>query len=539
MRHVIVVGSGATGGWVAKEMSEYGFQVLVLEAGQATPTHLPHMEEPEHVPGSDDYAIQRQCRAFNTWTQPYFINDQEHPYTTASGLPFNWIRTNVLGGRTRIWGGQVYRMSEFDFQAADGDSYGVNWPLHYQDLAPYYDRVERFLGVTGTLEQLPQLPDGIFQPAQPLESSIEKLLCRAVEQAGLRLIPARVTEQPDLDSSQPCPHCGKMNQGCHRYTSSVESTLTAALQTGRVEIRTNALVHRIIVNQAGQACGVSVIDKRTGQHYDVHSQLIFLCASALESTRIMLNSRSQQHPHGIGNRNGLLGHYLTVHVYGAYAVGQVRTVHSKGVRQLECTRLLYIPRWQNLTERTHPLFRRGYSYLVAVTPLHLAIPNPPGCFNPRPLPESALHASDRYLVGFYPFGETIPRYDNYVEIDTHGEVDAWGIPVLHIHYRYDNNDYAMAKDMAAMAVGLVHQAGGSIMKAQDKPTEPGLCVHEAGTCRMGTDPKTSVLNAYNQCHEVPNLFVVDGAAFPSLPPQNPTLTMMALAVRACAYANRL
>jgi choline dehydrogenase-like flavoprotein len=429
-------------------------------------------------------------------------------------------------------------MSDFDFQATSTDGCGIDWPLRYQDLAPYYDRVERFLGVTGTIERLPQLPDGIFLPAQPLESDIEVLLRSSAEQSELRLIPARITERPGLDSVQPCPHCGRINQGCHRYTSSVETTLAAALQTGRVELRVNTLVHRIIVNQAGLACGVSVIDKSTGERYDIQGQFIFLCASTLESTRILLNSRSEQHPHGIGNRSGVLGHYLTVHLYGAYVVGQVRVTRADRVQPLRQTRLLYIPRWQNLTQRTHPSFVRGYSYLVAVTPFHLATLNPPGCFNPEPSSANRLLTSDRYLIGFYPFGEAVPRYDNYVEIDRHGGVDAWGIPTLHIHYSYEDSDQAMARDMVTTATGLIRRAGGSIMKAQNYLTEPGLCVHEAGTCRMGRDPKTSVLNAYNQCHEVSNLFVVDGGAFPSLPSQNPTLTMMSLAVRACAYANQ-
>lgn len=531
---VIVVGSGATGGWAAKEMSERGFRVLVLEAGRPLPR-----EAGEHGPlvsSMSAYRVQQRCRVFNRWTQPYFVDDQEQPYTTSLDQPFAWIRTDVLGGRLTLWGGQVYRFSDFDFQAAGRDGNGVDWPIRYRDLAPYYDHVERFLGVSGTPEQLPHLPDGVFQSAPAPESTIEQRLRVTAEGAGLRLIAARVTERPEIDSHRPCPHCGGINRGCHRYTTSVDSTLAAALATGRVDVRTQAAVKQIVINERGRARGVLVTDKSTREEYVVFGRVLFLCASTLESARIMLNSRSAFYPCGIANTSGVLGRYLTVHAYGVSVVGQVRVPPTNDTRPLDRPRLLYMPRWQNLDRSTHPAFPRGYGCVVAVTPLHQASSEPPGCFNPLPQPDRWPTSPGRYIVGLYPFGETIPSYDNYVEIDPDGAVDAWGIPALRIHYRYNATDYAMAADMVSTSSRLLRSMGGALVNVQERLAQPGLCIHEAGTCRMGADPGASVLNGYNQCHDVPQLFVVDGGAFPSLPPQNPTLTMMALTVRACDYA---
>lgn len=538
MHDVIVVGSGATGGWVAKEMSERGFTVLVLEAGRVPATQSESNRSVEDELATEEYHVQRHCRAFNSQTQPYFVNDQEQPYITPPAALFAWIRTNVPGGRTTLWGGQVYRLSDFDFQAASRDGHGSDWPLCYRDLAPHYDHVERFLGLSGTVERLPQLPDGIFQYAPPMESVFEKQLRASCTQAGLSLIAARVAERRAWDDRSPCPHCGRIDQGCHRYINSVESTLPAALSTGLAELRTNMLVERIVVSASGKVRGVLVVDKRTRERSILDCRLLFLCASTLESTRIMLNSRSSCYPNGIGNSSGVLGHYLTVHIYGVNVAGQMRVSQAQVAPALEGTHLLYIPRWQNLVQQTHSHFPRGYSYLVAVTPLHQAVQHQPGCFNPQSISYSRKEANGRAIVSMHAFGETIPCYNNRVEIDPGGRMDVWNVPTLAIHYNYSEADYRMGSDMAATASTLLRRAGAFIMKTQEQVTEPGLCIHESGTCRMGTDPALSVLNAYNQCHDISQLFVVDGSAFPSLPAQNPTLTMMALSVRACDYAQQ-
>jgi len=333
MHDAIVVGSGATGGWVAKELSERGLHTLVLEAGE--PVAPPPSDQP-----AERYAIQQRCRAFNRWTQPYFVDDRKQPYSIARDAPFAWIRTNVVGGRLTLWGGQVYRLSDFDFRAASLDGHGVDWPINYRDLAPYYDQVERFMGVRGAYDGIPHLPDGIFHYVPPLNCAIERRLRAASAQLGTQLIVGRVTERPASNTSQPCPHCGRVDQGCHRYTTNAESTMASAQATGRVDLRTNVQVEQVILDQLGRASGVQLIDRQTRQRSVVRGRLVYLCASTLESTRVMLNSRSVRHPQGLGARSGTLGQFLTVHLYGVAVVGQVRACPQDGEGRLERTRLL-------------------------------------------------------------------------------------------------------------------------------------------------------------------------------------------------------
>jgi len=550
----IIVGSGATGGWAAKELTQKGLTVAVLEAGRKLD---PLKDYTEHTwpyelkfRGFGDQSdmqrtqpIQSKCYACNEYGRQFFVNDLENPYTTPPDKPFYWIRSRQVGGRSIPWGRQTYRLSNYDFKAASHDGYGDDWPISYEELAPYYDKVEEFIGISGSYENLPQLPDSKFLPPMSLTCG-EVVLKKAVDKLGdshRRVIIGRCAiltkpiHQGTPDARAACHWCGHCDRGCttKSYYSSPASTLPAAARTGRMTLIPHAVVSHIVVDkQTGKAKGVHYVDAVTRNHREVFGKVLMLCAGTLESTRIMLNSTSSLHPNGIANSSGALGHYLMDHVGGGGASGSLPMLDSKHLEQDGRANGIYIPRFRNLTTK-HGRFIRGYGFQGgAGQPLWEHAKGIPGFGSELKKKVREYHP---WGIGLGGFGECLARLDNHVRLNK-DVVDAWGIPVLHIEATFGDNERDMVRDMGETAGEMLEAAGVKDIQVSYGPrSTPGILIHEVGTARMGNDRKKSVLNKFNQAHDVNNLFVTDGACYVSSGNQNPTLTMMALTARACDY----
>lgn len=499
---VIVVGSGATGGWASKVLTEHGLEVLLLDAGSRADRpdrsgNLTQVRDELHGTSVDRQPIQSRCYAFGPHTQRAFVDDCDNPYETPAGEPFTWIRMRAIGGRLLSWGGVALRMSDRQFKAATLDGSGVDWPISYADLRPYYDEVERFIGVCGIEDQLPDIPNGCFIPLQL--SKTELRFKHAVESAwperrvtGLR----RVLRIQPAAADSTRQHLAVLQQEALR-------TITAAERTGKLTLRGSSIVSRIVTNRDGtRAEGVEYLDGQSGSPFIATARVVVLCASTIETTRILLNSKSKPHPDGIGNSHGVLGKYLADHT----------VLSVMGVRGGTCARQgnIYIPSCRSVDSRNRP-FVRAYGIQGTIG-------------------SSGARATACQLVSF---GEVLPRASNTVTL-SEAVKDRWGIPVPRITCRYSESELAMAAEQLQEASKILVAAGYDVL-SNPPALEPGSSIHEVGTARMGADRRSSVLNEYNQCWDVPNLFVTDGAAFPSTGFQNPTLTMMALTVRACHY----
>jgi choline dehydrogenase-like flavoprotein len=498
----IVVGAGASGGWAAKELTEGGMQVCLLDAGE-TPRQKEWFIFKQDILRKLKYrgkvdqrslSLQRQPIQSQTfaweWNYENFVDDIDNPYTTPDDKPFIWLRSRQIGGRmvVKAHGRQLYRLSDYDFKAGDRDGYGENWPISYEELAPYYTHVERWVGMRGTVEGIPHLPDSVVLPHRVLTDG-EELLKVAVENqwSDRRVIPGRFAPPP--------------------------STVPTAQKTGRLKLRSNTIASHIIVDaDTGKAKGVAVIDRYTGKSYQIFAKVVVLCASSIESTRLLLNSATPQHPNGLGNSSGVLGHYLMDHINSVKVTGIIPDPDCFARNQP--TGGFYIPQFRNLQER-HPHFIRGYGIQGSAA---------------REVPEGC----DRVPFSMTAFGEMLPRFENYVTLDPH-QKDAWGIPVAHISCAFSDNETAMAQDQLETLKEMAEAAGFIVESENSTLAAPGNAFHEVGTARMGDDPKTSVLNRFNQSWDVSNLFITDGSCFPSQGCQNPTLTIMALTVRACDY----
>ncbi len=428
-------------------------------------------------------------------------------------------------------------MSDLDFKAGETDGNGQNWPTTYCELAPFYAKVERLLEVNGTCDAIPQLPDGCFSVTPPA-STLLLHMREAFARCGPKLIPARISVRSSSGRSS-CIRCGRVNAGCIEHAASVNSTLAAAMRTGRLTIFSNAIVRHLVSDREGNATAVYVIDRESRREFEIFGGMFFLCASTLESTRILLNSASVAHPAGFGNSSGTLGHYLMDHVSGISLTARFRYCGNTGENGPRPVHLLYVPRSHNLGHNQPRDFLRGYGWQVTAMRADDFSPDTgPGCGarTTKPYPQTIRKLSDTFVFRMQAFGEMLPRFENYIEIDPSGLLDAWGIPALRIHCAHGENEQAMARDMVASAYAFADALGASVISCDKAASEPGVSAHEAGTCRMGPDPKTSVLNRFNQCHDAPNVFVTDGSSFASQGTQNPTLTMMALTARACEYA---
>ena len=537
----IVIGSGMSGGWAAKELTERGLHTLVLEAGRPI---VPEKDYAEHVPmwemkfrGMGDrralaknQPIQQQCYACDEMASKFFVNDLENPYTTPEGKPFSWIRGRQVGGRSIMWGRQVYRWSDLDFEANAREGIGVDWPIRYADIAPWYDHVEQFIGISGQAEGLPQLPDGQFLKPMAL-NCVEQSVRDAVNKAwpGERIVTigrcAVLTEAHNGRAA--CHYCGPCHRGCitRSYFSSVNSTLPAAQATGRLTLRPYSVVHSITYDRkTGRASGVRVIDGQTKHALEFKGRVIFLCASTIESARILLLS-------GIANSSGQVGKNLMDHIMGGGASGRIDGPVEKdsfGNRPNG----IYVPRFRNIGKGKSS-FVRGYGFQGGGGRSDWGRGVEEAGFGADF--KKSLRKPGPWGFSFYGFGEMLPSEANTVELDKEKK-DTWGIPAARISCAYGANEKALVHDMSITAAEMLAEAGAHDIQPYTSDNPPGLVIHEMGTARMGKDRKTSVLNAHNQSWDVPNLFVTDGACMASTACQNPSITYMALTARAAAYA---
>jgi choline dehydrogenase-like flavoprotein len=550
----IVVGSGISGGWAAKELCEKGMRTLVLERGRDVEhgtdyvtEHVPEWEFPLRerrlLPEqSPEHPVQSRIYAFREATKHFFVNDLEHPYLEAK--PYTWIQGDQVGGRSLIWGRQCYRWSDLDFEANLRDGHGVDWPIRYADIAPWYSYVERFVGISGERLGLPYLPDGEFQ--RPMEMNAgEQFVKAGLERAfpGRRMTIGRVAVITEpLGERLPCHYCGPCARGCSTgsYFSSQSSTLPAARATGNLTLRPHSKVHSVIHDEArDRASGIRFVDTRTGEMHEVYARVIFLCASTLGSTHILLNSRTPRFSEGLGNSSGTLGRYLMDHHYRVGARGQIPGLEDR-YWQGNRPNGIYIPRFRNLqgpaSDRVD--FVRGYGYQGGASRTSWDRgTNAPGIGVEL---KRRLRDPGPWTMNLNGFGEVLPRHDSYVELAE--QTDRWGIPLLRIDSTWTSNELTMRRDMAQAAAEMLEAAGCTDVIQYENHTdggygaEPGLGIHEMGTARMGRDPRTSVLNAHNQVWDAPNVFVTDGACMTSASCVNPSITYMALTARAVDYA---
>lgn len=532
---LIVVGSGATGGWAAKRAAEAGLRVALVEAGRASSD----ADYREHVAASDlpyrgrskapllrTQPRQAQSYALDEWNAHFFASDLLEPYTTG-GEAFPWVgRTRLVGGRTNVWGRQSYRFSDLDFKAASHDGHGVDWPIGYDDLAPYYDIVERYIGISGQAEGHPVLPDGHYLPPMPMTCA-ERALRDRVRSRFDRLVTigrsANITTA--LNGRAPCHYCGPCERGCvtHSYFNATFTTVADAIRTGKCTLVTDAMVHQVLMDpERHRATGIRYIDRPSREVRELRARAVVVCAQMFESMRILFNSGTRQDPGGLGNSSGLLGKYLMVHFTDAGASAEFP--EFAGTPSLGAPRRptgIFMPRFRNLPGGPAQGYLRGFGYQGGSSVgFRMGAPGYGDAYK-RAVKEGVTSLS---LQGF---GEHLPDERNFVQIDPQ-RVDAWGIPVLRIHIAARDNEKAMLQDMAHAAAEMLEAAGGRNVRPR---AALRWASHEVGCARMGTDARTSVLTPFQRLHDVANVFVMDGSGFPSGGYANPTLTMMALAVR--------
>lgn len=537
----IVVGSGATGGWAAKRLSEAGLTVALLEAGR----DVSPKEFTEHMPAfhlkyrnmSLDWLksrpVQKQCYACTEYNYDWFVDDLQNPYSTPPSKPFSWQRLRIVGGRTLVWGRQSYRLSDLDFKAASHDGFGQDWPFSYKDIAPYYDIVEDYVGISGAAEQNDALPDGRFLP--PMKMSCGEVYFRDVssKRFGRTVTIGRTAILTQNHSGRlACHYCGPCERGCSTfsYFSSPFTTVKDALKTGKCTLVTNAVVAQVNMDaSSNHATGVTFVDRITRQTKTLGGKAVILCAQSLESTRILLNSSTREHTNGLGNSSGLLGRGLMDHSTGAGAFGELRQFDEKPSPYSGPHRAngIYVIRFRNLAKGPQQKnFIRGYGFQGSAVPAFNFDAPGFGAGYKRAVKEGV------YGISLVAFGECLARNENYVSIDPTLK-DAWGIPALHISMFYGENEKALQEDAAETGAEMLEAAGAKNISIKSTLAEPGMAIHELGTARMGSDPKNSVTDQYCRLHDVPNVFAMDGACFVSSGCQNPTLTMMAIVVRSC------
>jgi choline dehydrogenase-like flavoprotein len=545
----IVVGSGISGGWAAKELTEHGLRTIVLEAGRPIDPAVDYVEHvrPYEVRyrGMGDrnrierfQPIQKRCSAVDEYSGKFFVNDLDNPYSYPDDKPFYWIRGRQVGGRSIMWGRHTYRWSDLDYEANLKQGIAVDWPIRYKDIAPWYSYVEKFVGVQGQHEGLAHLPDGEFLKPWPLNVVEQKAREMVLSKfGGERLITqARqaILTEDHLGRSK-CHLCGTCQRGCmtRSYFSSLNATLPAAQKTGKLTIRPFSVVHSVIYDPVTRrAKGVRVVDGNTRQMFDVHAKIVFLNASALESARILLNSATAEFPTGLGNSSGELGRNVGDHIMGGGAQATLPWFENR--RALgNRPGAVFVPRFRNIKSQ-HPDFQRGYGFEGSAERDEWWRGSEMAGFGAA-FKKSLIGDLGPWKMSLYGFGEMLPRHENYIELDPH-LVDAWGIPALRVNCVYSDNEKKMLDDMVVTATEMFEAMGAKNIVPIKDDTAPGLVIHEMGTARMGRDPKTSVLNAHNQMWDAQNVFMTDGACMTSTANQNPSITYMALTARAVDHA---
>src|SRR3954469_9223896 len=529
---VVIIGSGASGGMAAWNLTRQGVSVVLLDAGERFDrtkfwTHVQPWE-----------ARERTARG----EQPpqFFLDVKEQPYVTPPERPFDLVRVWGHGGKTNVWGRVSLRYSEMDFKGAERDGWEIPWPIGYADVAPYYDRVEQLIGVCGGTDDSDSLPGSKFMQPPPAPRCGERLLQKAAAGLGIPVVAGRRANMTKPTGGFPaCHYCGACGSGCDTgsFFNSADHLLPIALKTGRLKIRSNAVAGRILVDDKGLAKGVQYFDRKTGAEHQGLAKVVIVSASCVDSTRILLNSKSPQHPNGIGNGSDVIGRYLSeqirFHVRGYLpALAGTPTRNDRGIGGEH----VYMPRFNHRPGRKRD-YLRGFGAQFWNTGASA----------------SGAHGGSELIPGFgvalkqeikrrhpawfeiHPYGEVLPYANNRITVDQ-GRRDRYGVPLLKIDYQIGENERKMAVHMADAMEEIVHAAGGVLVGyTRGELDKNGSAIHEHSTCRMGADPKRSALNAFNQMHEVKNLFVVDGSAFTTATEKNPTLTILALSWRSTDY----
>lgn len=543
---VIVVGSGASGGWAAKRLAEGGLNVALVCAGRPlTDGDYSEHKQPYELKyrgRANDLIrrtrpVQKDCYACTEYNADWFCNDLEEPYTTPKDKPFSWQgRMRVTGGRTNVWGRQSYRFSQQDLKGYSFDGAGADWPLDYKDLVPYYELVEDYVGISGMAENVPELPDSKFLPPMPLTCAEQRVREAIKSKFDRTLTIGRVANlTKPLNGRAPCHYCGPCERGCitHSYFNSAFTTVADALKTGRCTHVPNAMVYQVLMdNEANKARGVLYVDRVTREVREVRGKVVVLCAQALESVRILFNSATNRYPDGLANSSGVLGHYLMDHTWVAGgATGEFPDLPGKpDANAPRRPNGLYVIRFRNtMNGPRHKDFLRGYGFQGgSQLSFNMGAPGFGQAYK-----EGIRNGT--WTLQFAGFGECLPYKENHVRIDKN-VTDIYGIPVLHVSMTWGENEKKMIRDMAVTGAEMLEAAGAKNIKPYSfEDRIPGYGIHEMGVARMGNDPKTSVLNQFQQSHDIRNLFVMDAAGFPSGACQNPTLTIMALAVRSSDY----
>jgi choline dehydrogenase-like flavoprotein len=549
----IVVGSGISGGWVAKELCERGLKTLMIERGRhvnhrtdyqdfSTPWEVANRGMVPEAEAAEHYAVQSQCYAFNSATKQWWVRDSEHPYSTPADRPYNWIRGYHLGGRSITWARQSYRMSDFDFKANKQDGNGVDWPIRYADISPWYDRVERFAGISGANEGLEQFPDGQFLPPMDL-NCVETAFKQKIEE---EFPTRRVTVGRCANLTEPTPEQIALGRGpcqlrstCERgcsygaYFSSLSATLPAALKTGNLTVVTDAIVERLDYDHAKRRIsGVRVIDSNTRQGRSYQARVVFVCASTIGTAQILLASQSEYFPKGLANNSDAVGRHLMDHLVGIGASGTYPGFLDRYYYGRRPTGF-YLPRYINLTEKTDVDFIRGFGFQGYSGRSSWGRAGHEVGVGAEL--KQRLRTPGRWEMQLIGFGEMLPRADNRVTLHE-SRKDRWGIPLVHIDCTHGENERRLAERANRDAVQMLLAAGFEDVERLGNVSPPGHSVHEMGTARMGRDPATSVLNGRNQAHDLQNLFITDGSCMASSGTVNPSLTYMALSARAANYA---
>jgi choline dehydrogenase-like flavoprotein len=542
----IVIGSGISGGWAAKELTELGLKTIMLERGRNF-EHIKDYKSASKNPWDFEHrgSITQEERKRHPiiargWgaTEPiidYWANDVEAPYTEIK--PFNWWRAYQLGGRSILWGRQSYRWSDHDFEANLKDGWAIDWPIRYKDIAPWYDHVEKFIGVNGSIEHLEQLPDGHFLPAMEMncvEKDVSERIKKYYNDTRHMIIGRSANLTAPINGRTNCQYRNRCWEGCPfgAYFSTQSSTLPAAMKTGNLKVRPFSIVTKILYDKNTQkATGVEVLDAETNKTYNYYAKIVFVNASALNSAWVLMNSATDVWPDGLGSSSGELGHNIMDHHYNLGASGVVEGYEDKYYFGRRANGI-YVARFANLFGDKRD-YLRGFGYQGAASRegwgRHVAELNIGGEF------KDSITEPGQWGMGIGGFGELLPYHENKISLD-HNKKDKWGLPVLAMDAEIKDNEKKMRLDIVAEAKAMLESAGVKKVNTWDRGHNVGDGIHEMGSARMGRDPKTSVLNMHNQVWDAKNVFVTDGAMMTSSACQNPSLTYMAMTARAANFA---